>query len=210
MGWLSCMVVLLWPLLFDAHLAEHQRGGGWVGGCTASCSVILTLVPSAHSPVWHMPCCRGVVCLVELLDGRVQKGDRITSAATGALVCGGGRVGVLGKHVCGGVFVAGGVERGLVFVLQYAKFNERHSAQTMHAGTNYEVLEVGLQAPVPHPTGELLTGQVRWAAHPVVCLWFCRRLACEEGAQPHLQSSMPSTPRQTRKHPPLPRWATCW
>ena len=27
---------------------------------------------------------RGVVCLVEVLDGRVQKGDRITAASTGA------------------------------------------------------------------------------------------------------------------------------
>ena len=26
---------------------------------------------------------RGVVCLVEVLDGRVQKGDRITAASTG-------------------------------------------------------------------------------------------------------------------------------
>ncbi|PSC76214.1 translation factor GUF1 mitochondrial isoform X1 isoform B [Micractinium conductrix] len=52
---------------------------------------------------------RGVVCLVEVLDGRVQKGDKITAAST---------------------------------------------------GTNYEVNEVGLLAPDPHPTGELLTGQV--------------------------------------------------
>ena len=27
--------------------------------------------------------CRGVVCLVEVLDGRVQKGDKITAASTG-------------------------------------------------------------------------------------------------------------------------------
>ncbi|KAL4425285.1 hypothetical protein ABPG75_009301 [Micractinium tetrahymenae] len=52
---------------------------------------------------------RGVVCLVEVLDGRVQKGDRITAASS---------------------------------------------------GTNYEVGEVGLLAPEPYPTGELLTGQV--------------------------------------------------
>ncbi|KAI3434957.1 hypothetical protein D9Q98_003011 [Chlorella vulgaris] len=52
---------------------------------------------------------RGVVCLVEVLDGRVQKGEKITSVAT---------------------------------------------------GTNYEVLEVGLLAPNPTPTGQLLTGQV--------------------------------------------------
>ncbi len=29
------------------------------------------------------------------------------------------------------------------------------------SGTNYEVIEVGLLAPEPNPTGELLTGQVR-------------------------------------------------
>lgn len=29
------------------------------------------------------------------------------------------------------------------------------------AGTNYDVIEVGLLAPEPYPTGELLTGQVR-------------------------------------------------
>ena len=29
-------------------------------------------------------CCSGVVCLVEVKDGRVQKGDRITAASTGA------------------------------------------------------------------------------------------------------------------------------
>ncbi|EFN57155.1 hypothetical protein CHLNCDRAFT_56093 [Chlorella variabilis] len=52
---------------------------------------------------------RGVVCLVEVLDGRVQKGDKITAAST---------------------------------------------------GTHYEVNEVGLLAPEPQPTGELLTGQV--------------------------------------------------
>lgn len=29
------------------------------------------------------------------------------------------------------------------------------------SGTNYDVIEVGLLAPEPYPTGELLTGQVR-------------------------------------------------
>ena len=32
------------------------------------------------------------------------------------------------------------------------------------AGTHYDVIEVGLQAPDPVPTGELLTGQVRYHA----------------------------------------------
>ena len=53
--------------------------------------------------------CRGVVCLVAVVDGRVRRGDRLTSAST---------------------------------------------------GDEYEVNEVGMLAPEPHPTGQLLTGQV--------------------------------------------------
>jgi translation factor GUF1, mitochondrial len=52
---------------------------------------------------------RGVICLIELIDGRVEKGDRVCSAYT---------------------------------------------------GQEYEVLDLGLMYPDPHPTNALYTGQV--------------------------------------------------
>lgn len=52
---------------------------------------------------------RGVICLIEVIDGSIKKGDNITAA---------------------------------------------------HAGLSYEVLDIGLMYPEPHPTGALYTGQV--------------------------------------------------
>lgn len=61
--------------------------------CAALCCACegndLLLPPPHDAPPGLLPRAsllwpRGVVCLVEVLDGRVQKGDRITAASTGA------------------------------------------------------------------------------------------------------------------------------
>ena len=49
-----------------------------------STAVHVTLDSHADAPPAAPPPSRGVVCLVEVLDGSVQKGDKITAASTGA------------------------------------------------------------------------------------------------------------------------------
>lgn len=189
------------------------------------------VLPSLASPPLS---CSGVVCLVEVLDGRVQKGDKITAASTGGLagsaaslpppgreLCSSmaallsgeavkalGGAALLAECACGAGAMGGGAPgwRSAVFVSSSAAdLLCKRLSYVQTAGTNYEVNEVGLLAPDPHPTGELLTGQVSKAG-VLPKAGEATRAACSAAAlcQPRLRCKPPGLPTIKSSCHPLP------
>lgn len=105
------------------------------------------------------------MCLVEVLDGRVHKGDKITAASTGKGQQDGWSTAlhrtarVQGSQPCRCPELLAAQWAGPPLQSSLSPTHIQHSF-ILPAGTNYEVIECGLLAPDPFPTGQLLTGQV--------------------------------------------------
>lgn len=223
-------------LLFDAYHDEYR----WAG-CSGGTSCLPLPLPAAWLPATAAPSFRrhtaparcaawlglnfggvvppfwprsGVVCLVEVIDGLVQKGDRITAAATGE------GAGPISSPASCRLAPA----RTQTPIPPHRRRSCPHSPQPLLLavpsflllGLHYDVAEVGLLAPEPHATGQLLTGQVRRGERPC-----CRGPAAQSPSGRHgsqleawkqgpwaARRASPAVPTQPPPTPPLTRQHT--
>lgn len=99
--------------------------------------------PTFGPPGWHV-CCRGVVCLVEVKDGRVQKGDKITAASTGVHCAHGWAVCLAGR---GALRICAAFARCLIWLAVEAHQRCSTPGERAAAGLTGVTLSSHLQAP---------------------------------------------------------------